>query len=115
MFKAVQGAIIHANQILNNFLKSETGQNFKGSEVFAVGDYIGGLLMYEAFSKQEHQPVGRNASANSANIPLRLSENDKGENVSSKYGCNYFRETDVYFSVFSHKYEIKYDFVKRPE
>ncbi|KAI6241593.1 DDHD domain-containing protein [Aphelenchoides fujianensis] len=54
-YEAVQGTIRRANEVVANFLRSEAGANFNG-EIYAVGDCIGGLLMYEALARP--QPAG---------------------------------------------------------
>jgi hypothetical protein len=77
-FKAVQGTIAKANQIVADFLKSEAGENFNG-EIFTVGDCIGGLLMYEALVKQSstvrHAPISRHSSSISAHSRIIIPEN----------------------------------------
>ncbi|KAI6187910.1 Protein retinal degeneration B [Aphelenchoides besseyi] len=70
--EAVQGTINRANQVVADFLQSEAGSNFNG-EIYAVGDCIGGLLMYEALTKPQtagsilnrhiHKPVSRHSSS----------------------------------------------------
>ncbi|KAI6201182.1 Protein retinal degeneration B [Aphelenchoides besseyi] len=71
-YEAVQGTINRANQVVADFLQSEAGSNFNG-EIYAVGDCIGGLLMYEALTKPQtagsilnrhiHKPVSRHSSS----------------------------------------------------
>lgn len=60
-----------------DFLKSDAGQNFNG-EIFAVGDCIGGLLMYEALVKQTtrvHPPISRHSSSLSTQSRIVIHEN----------------------------------------
>lgn len=77
-FHAVQGTIQRANYIVKEFYENKHNDN-SVVEIFAVGDCVGGLLMYEAFSKrtshnsnivfpknrQEHLPIFRNTSSTS--------------------------------------------------
>uniref|UniRef100_A0A915D705 LNS2/PITP domain-containing protein n=1 Tax=Ditylenchus dipsaci TaxID=166011 RepID=A0A915D705_9BILA len=89
--EAVQGAIARANTVLTEFLNSDTGRSFKDGEVFAVGDYVGGLLMYEALAKvkkeRQHVPIGRNASSHSANLPMHA-ENDGDHRENNSLSCS---------------------------
>ena len=45
--------MLNANRIVANFLASDEGKLFENEdyEVFVVGDFIGGILMYEALAR----------------------------------------------------------------
>uniref|UniRef100_A0A183BU11 DDHD domain-containing protein n=1 Tax=Globodera pallida TaxID=36090 RepID=A0A183BU11_GLOPA len=50
--QAVQSAVLNANRVVNNFIISQSGK-MDGSdlEIFVVGDFIGGILMYESLAR----------------------------------------------------------------
>jgi hypothetical protein len=45
--------VLNANRIVANFLASDEGKLFENEdyEIFVVGDFIGGILMYEALAR----------------------------------------------------------------
>ncbi|KAL3123119.1 hypothetical protein niasHT_005052 [Heterodera trifolii] len=49
---AVQNATLNANRVVNSFVASQVGKS-DGSdlEIFVVGDFIGGILMYESLAR----------------------------------------------------------------
>jgi hypothetical protein len=50
---AIDSTINNAHKVLNHFLSSATGKAFEKDnyEIFVVGDFIGGILMYEALAR----------------------------------------------------------------
>lgn len=66
---------MRANQVMDEFHNSEAGQNFSG-EVFAIGDCIGGVLMFEALSRgpKSHLPISRHSSSVSSHSKFTIPE-----------------------------------------
>ncbi|MCP9257635.1 Membrane-associated phosphatidylinositol transfer protein 1 [Dirofilaria immitis] len=68
-FEAVRSTLQRANEAYNHFMHSTAGQNFRG-EIFAVGDYLGGILLHECLKRsgnhchmqQSYQIVSRHSS-----------------------------------------------------
>lgn len=58
---SVNQSILTANKVFRNFLNSEAGKVFEecgdGGEIFVIGDYIGGIIMYEALAKSKNNEV----------------------------------------------------------
>lgn len=66
---------------MNEFLTSDEGRNFAG-EIFAIGDSIGGILLYEALAKNAQEvngpgPISRNSSSISAHSSPYFSSGGK--------------------------------------
>ncbi|VDO66562.1 unnamed protein product [Onchocerca flexuosa] len=60
-------------------MHSNAGRNFNG-EIFAVGDYLGGILLHECLKRsgnhcQSHQIVSRNSSSLSTKSHIIVNEN----------------------------------------
>lgn len=55
-----------ANQAFTNFKETELGRSFAG-EIFAIGDHLGGLLLYESLKQINKESVSRHSSSVSAN------------------------------------------------
>ncbi|CAK5079649.1 unnamed protein product [Meloidogyne enterolobii] len=60
----VTQSIITANKVFRNFLNSEAGRIFEecgeGGEIFLVGDFIGGIILYEALARSMSATTNKN-------------------------------------------------------
>nr|CAD2140046.1 unnamed protein product [Meloidogyne enterolobii] len=60
----VSQSIITANKVFRNFLNSEAGRTFEecgeGGEIFLVGDFIGGIILYEALARSMSSTTNKN-------------------------------------------------------
>ncbi|EJW88443.1 retinal degeneration b protein [Wuchereria bancrofti] len=89
-FEAVRNTLHRANEAYNQFMHSNAGRNFNG-EIFAVGDYLGGILLHECLKhsanhchmQQSHQIVSRHSSNLSTKSHIIANENRQefGENA----------------------------------
>lgn len=52
-FDAVLKTVLAANQVYQEFLKSEEGQGFSG-QIIMIGDSMGSLLSYDALTRHSH-------------------------------------------------------------
>lgn len=74
-------------------MHSNSGRNFRG-EIFAVGDYLGGILLHECLKRSEnhchmqHQIISRHSSNLSTRSHIVLKEN-RQEVIEF---CQYLRE-----------------------
>ena len=50
---AVGKTVLAANQVYQDFLKSEEGQGFSG-QVVCIGDSMGSILAYDALTRHSH-------------------------------------------------------------
>jgi len=50
---AVGKTVVAANQVYQDFLKSEEGHGFSG-QVVVIGDSMGSILAYDALTRQSH-------------------------------------------------------------
>ncbi|VBB25977.1 unnamed protein product [Acanthocheilonema viteae] len=81
-FEAVRNTLQKANEAYNQFMHSNAGRNFNG-EIFAVGDYLGGILLHECLKQsrnhchmqQSHQIVSRHSSSLSTRSHIIVKEN----------------------------------------
>lgn len=71
----MHNAIIRANELYSQFLNSNAGHSFSG-EIFAVGDYFGGLVLHECMKHDhysdhhQHPFVSRHSSSLSTGSPV---------------------------------------------
>ncbi|VDK74312.1 unnamed protein product, partial [Onchocerca ochengi] len=80
-FEAVRNTLQRANEAYNQFMHSSAGRNFNG-EIFAVGDYLGGILLHECLKRsgnhcQSHQIVSRHFSNLSTKSHITANENEQ--------------------------------------
>lgn len=58
-FLAVQNAILNANRVFNNFVTTTTaidgGKSAPDLEIFVIGDFVGGLLLFELLTRNAAQ------------------------------------------------------------
>ncbi|CAD5221268.1 unnamed protein product [Bursaphelenchus xylophilus] len=93
-FDAVNATITRANQVVDEFYNCEAGHNFNG-EIFAIGDCIGGILMYEALLKQSkfHLPISRHSSSVSTHSKGAIPEGLETDNKESSASQGELNET----------------------
>uniref|UniRef100_A0A1I8AXN9 DDHD domain-containing protein n=1 Tax=Meloidogyne hapla TaxID=6305 RepID=A0A1I8AXN9_MELHA len=65
---SVSQSIITANKVYRNFLNSEAGKAFEecgeGGEIFLVGDFVGGIILYEALARSMKEANKNNNEVN---------------------------------------------------
>ncbi|EFO18609.2 phosphatidylinositol transfer protein [Loa loa] len=103
-FEAVRNTLHRANEAYNQFMHSNAGQNFNG-EIFAVGDYLGGILLHECLKRsanychlqESHQIVSRHSSnlSTKSHIIANLNNQELGENASATGGNKLQRNSSV--------------------
>ncbi|XP_014347023.1 membrane-associated phosphatidylinositol transfer protein 3 [Latimeria chalumnae] len=83
--EAVALVISRANQVYNDFLKSEDGMGFSG-QVCLIGDCVGGILGFDALCYSTHPTIGSQSSSRRGSVSSIQDNPISLEDASSNLG-----------------------------